>query len=249
MINRGGATLTVRIADQTGASSASIAAAFAAARQSYDLVGLNAEIDALDNKIPGDLQLSLYAQVQDLLLDRLVWFLRQVDLRRGLENIVAHYRAGIARVESTFDTVLSKAALSARDARTAELTRAGVPGRTRAKPRQPAGAEGGDRYRAGGGQHAGGGRRRGCHLFRGGGLLPTRPRRCCCGQHRGGGLFRPPRARPRARFDRRRRAAAHRGHGRQRQMRAPERWRHGSRRARRKSSASARRFTRSPAPG
>ena len=35
-------------------------------------------------------------------------------------------------------------------------------------------------------------------------------------EHRGGGLFRPPGARPRARFDRRCRAAAHRRHGRQR---------------------------------
>ena len=33
MINRGGATLIVRIADQTGASAAAIAAAFAAVRQ------------------------------------------------------------------------------------------------------------------------------------------------------------------------------------------------------------------------
>jgi len=127
MINRGGATLTVRIADQTGASSASIAAAFAAARQSYDLVALNAEIDALDNKVSGDLQLSLYAAVQDLLLDRLVWFLRQVDLRRGLESIVAHYRDGIAAVEGALDGALSKSALTAREARAAELARAGVP--------------------------------------------------------------------------------------------------------------------------
>ena len=53
MINRGGATLIVRIADQTGAASSSIAAAFAAVRNSYDLIELNGEIDALDNKVSG----------------------------------------------------------------------------------------------------------------------------------------------------------------------------------------------------
>jgi glutamate dehydrogenase len=37
MINRGGATLTVRIANQTGAAPSAIAAAFAAVRNSYDL--------------------------------------------------------------------------------------------------------------------------------------------------------------------------------------------------------------------
>src|SRR5690606_24743658 len=100
MINRGGATLIVRIADQTGAAPAQIAAAFAAVRNSYDLIGLNGEIDTLDNKVPGDMQLSLYAAVQDLLLDRLVWFLRNVDLKEGLEAIVAHYRDGITKVEA-----------------------------------------------------------------------------------------------------------------------------------------------------
>ena len=84
MINRGGPTVVVRIADQTGASPAGIAAAFAAVRDSFDLIALNGEIDALDNKIAGELQLELYAAVQDLLLDRLVWFLRNVDLAQGL---------------------------------------------------------------------------------------------------------------------------------------------------------------------
>jgi glutamate dehydrogenase len=127
MINRGGATLIVRIADQTGAAPAAIAAAFAAVRNSYDLIDLNGEIDGLDNKLPGDTQLGLYAAVQDLLLDRLVWFLRNADLKQGLETIVAHYRDGITQVEAALETALSQPAAHARDARVAELTRAGVP--------------------------------------------------------------------------------------------------------------------------
>jgi glutamate dehydrogenase len=127
MINRGGATLIVRMADQTGAASSSIAAAFAAVRNSYDLVELNGEIDALDNKVSGKVQLDLYAAVQNLLLDRLVWFLRNVDLSHGLEKIIGHYRDGIAQVEKALDKALSKAAAAARDARITDLSRAGVP--------------------------------------------------------------------------------------------------------------------------
>lgn len=126
MINRGGATLIVRIADQTGAAPSSIAAAFAAVRQSYDMVALNGEIDTLDNKVSGKTQLDLYAAVQDLLLDRLVWFLRNVDLKRGLETIVAHYRDGIAQVAGALDSALSKSAAAARYAKVAELSKAGV---------------------------------------------------------------------------------------------------------------------------
>ena len=56
--------------------------------------------------------------VQDLLLDRLVWFLRNVDLEQGLAAIVAHYRDGIAAVEAALDAALPEAAAAARaDAR------------------------------------------------------------------------------------------------------------------------------------
>jgi glutamate dehydrogenase len=127
MINRGGATLIVRIADQTGAAASSIAAAFAAVRNSYDLIELNGEIDALDNKVSGKVQLDLYGAVQSLLLDRLVWFLRNVDLSQGLERIIGHYRDGIAQVEKALDRALSEAAAAARDARIADLRKEGVP--------------------------------------------------------------------------------------------------------------------------
>jgi glutamate dehydrogenase len=127
MINRGGATLAVRIADQTGASPTQIAAAFAVVRGAYDLIALNTDIDALDAKVPGKLQLDLYAAVQDLLLDRLVWFLRNVDLTKGLADVIAHYHDGVATLAASLDTLLPTDAADALAARQAELKQAGVP--------------------------------------------------------------------------------------------------------------------------
>ena len=126
MINRGGPSLIVRIADQTGASPAAIASAFAATRDSYELTALNAAIDELDNKVSGKLQLDLYIDVQNLLLDRLVWFLRAVDLSKGLAEVVAHYRAGIAEVAASLGESLSQDLRAARDARRQELAGAGM---------------------------------------------------------------------------------------------------------------------------
>src|SRR5262249_56788296 len=114
MIKRGGPTLVARISDETGASPARIAAAFAAVRNSYALMGLNTEIEALDSKIAGKLQLDLFAAVQDLLLDRIVWFLRHVDLDRGLAGVIEHYHAGIATVAAALDGALTEAARTAR---------------------------------------------------------------------------------------------------------------------------------------
>ena len=127
MINRGGPSFAVRIADQTGASPASIAAAFFVVRNSYDMIGLNAAIDALDNKIAGKLQLDLYTAVQDLLLDRIVWFVRNVDVSKGLADVVEHYRSGIEAVTAALTLVLPEDAEKARTARAAELTGGGVP--------------------------------------------------------------------------------------------------------------------------
>ncbi len=127
IINRGGPSFAVRIEDQTGAPAAKMAAAFAAARDSYEMTALNAEIDALDNKVPDELQRDLYGAVQDLLRDRLVWFLRNADLSQGLASIVEHYRQGIAAVEAALDHALVPEAAAARAARQAELMRQGVP--------------------------------------------------------------------------------------------------------------------------
>ena len=126
MINRGGPSLIVRIADQTGAAPAAIATAFAAVRDSYGMTALNAAIDELDNRDPRKLQLELYAAVQDLLLDRIVWFLRNVDLGKGLADVVAHYRDGIAAVTAASTAPCRKTA-RARARRGAGARRAGVP--------------------------------------------------------------------------------------------------------------------------
>ena len=141
MINRGGATLMVRIADQTGASAASIAAAFAAVRQSYDMIALNGEIDALDNIVSGDdCSLSLYAAVQDLLLDRIVWFIRNVDCAKAWTRSSRIIATASRRSKPRSTASLSEAARKARaraHGRADEVRRAGGVG---APHRRSAGA-------------------------------------------------------------------------------------------------------------
>jgi glutamate dehydrogenase len=127
MINRGGPSFAVRIGDQTGAPAAAIAAAFFVVRNSYDMIALNTAIDALDNRISGKLQLDLYAAIEDLLLDRIVWFVRNVDISKGLAAIVEHYGAGIETVAAALADVLPVDAARALAARTTELVNAGVP--------------------------------------------------------------------------------------------------------------------------
>ena len=131
MINHGGPAFVARLADETGAGIESVAKAFAVVRDGFGLTALNGEIDALDGRVPGAVQLDLYGAVQEMLLDRAVWFLRNVDLRRSLDELVAHYAAGIAPVEQVLSgpvrELLPEEARTLYDARVVQWTQAGVP--------------------------------------------------------------------------------------------------------------------------
>nr|WP_323054764.1 NAD-glutamate dehydrogenase domain-containing protein [Roseibium sp. DSM 29163] len=106
MINRGGPTFLTRLRDQTGATPAEIALGFVAVRNSYDLTELNADIDALDTRIDGNLQLELYSEVQTLLLEQVVWFKRNVSFENGLSAVVERFSSGIVSLRSRLETVL-----------------------------------------------------------------------------------------------------------------------------------------------
>jgi glutamate dehydrogenase len=126
--NRGGMTVIARLVDETGADAPTIAAAYAATRDSFGLIELNGEIDALDGIVPGTLQLKLYAELQDLLMSRITWFIRNVDFASvALDAVVGTYGSGIAEVEHALGSALSPAARSALAARAEALSRQSVP--------------------------------------------------------------------------------------------------------------------------
>jgi len=128
IINRGGATMVARLVDETGADAPTIAAAYAATRDSFGLTEMNVAIDALDGVVPGQLQLRLYGELQDLLMNRIVWFIRHVDFAtHSLDSIIGTYEAGIAEVERHLPETLSPHALAEWEERTQALIQQGAP--------------------------------------------------------------------------------------------------------------------------
>jgi glutamate dehydrogenase len=108
VINRGGPTLLVAARDRTGGSPADLTRAYAAVRDSFAIQDLHADIDALDTKISGQLQLKLYATAHDVLVDRLAWFGSNLDPTAGLAEIVAHYRAALDELARALPSLLSR---------------------------------------------------------------------------------------------------------------------------------------------
>jgi glutamate dehydrogenase len=91
------------------------------------MTALNNAIDALDNRIAGKLQLQLFADVQTLLLDRIVWFLRNGSLHSGLTQVVRRFGDGIAAVDGALETALPDAAVAQLSQDTYDLVKQGVP--------------------------------------------------------------------------------------------------------------------------
>lgn len=128
IVNRGGPALVPVLSALTHAEVPAIAAAYAIARDSFDLISLNGAIDALDAQLPGKTQLGLYAAVQQLVSDRMGWFLRRGMAKPGaIEPTVARYAAGVAALAAELGQLLPEAAGQARQARIAILTAEGVP--------------------------------------------------------------------------------------------------------------------------
>ncbi|MBE7733588.1 NAD-glutamate dehydrogenase [Devosia sp. CC-YST696] len=98
MINRGGPAFVSELTAATSASPGEVALAFAAVRDSYGLKALNAAIDGLDGKVPGVVQLELYGEVEALLRQQSLWFLRNTAIRDGLAGLIERHRDGVEKL-------------------------------------------------------------------------------------------------------------------------------------------------------
>src|SRR5690606_28463251 len=76
VIDRGGPTFVTRLQDVTGRAAHEIVEAYAVVRDGFDLPSLFSAIDALDNKIDGQVQLELYQRVWRLILAATEWQLK-----------------------------------------------------------------------------------------------------------------------------------------------------------------------------
>ncbi|HTV67514.1 MAG TPA: NAD-glutamate dehydrogenase [Rhizobiaceae bacterium] len=79
LINRGGPSFITRLQEGTGRTVRQVVRAFAVVRDGFGLPALYKEIDALDNKIDGQVQLDLYAAVGRLIYSATAW-----DLKNGV---------------------------------------------------------------------------------------------------------------------------------------------------------------------
>ena len=98
-INRGGPSFISRMQDLTGRSASEVVAAFAVVRDGFDLQAIYREIDALDTRVDGDLQLELYQSVGRLVHAATTWYLKNDRDDAPIGKRIADLRAARKTLE------------------------------------------------------------------------------------------------------------------------------------------------------
>ena len=127
MINHGGPSFISRIVDRTGAQMDQIASAYLAVMDAFDLDAMFDEIDALDGKINGELQLELYSILRDRIISQTVWFVRYGDFSNGIGPVCTLYRKSVAKVTPLLDTIMPEFLTRRVKADVDRFRQAGVP--------------------------------------------------------------------------------------------------------------------------
>ncbi|PWW00573.1 glutamate dehydrogenase [Hoeflea marina] len=126
-INRGGPAFVVRLGDKTGATAAEIVRAYVLARDGLSLNALYAQVDALDNLVPGSVQNDLYRRIGDAVRTAASWALKTGAVMGDLGSTVASLGEGITRLMPHLNAAMSEFLRDETDATRAQLVEQGVP--------------------------------------------------------------------------------------------------------------------------
>lgn len=105
-INRGGPTFVSRLADLTGQSAPDIVRAYVIVRDGFEVDGVLADIDALDNALPGDVQNGFYAKVAQMLNWTTAWVLRNRTGGIGLEAAIKEIKSARSTLQPKLEKLL-----------------------------------------------------------------------------------------------------------------------------------------------
>lgn len=130
LINRVGCAFVHRLMEETDAQPDEIVRACIMARDVFDLDEIWRAIDALDNRVPDDVQARMFVDIARLLERAALWFLRHLQAgavdRNGVGSLLARCRDAAQRLAPQLPALLPEADLEALSVRQGELVNAGV---------------------------------------------------------------------------------------------------------------------------
>ena len=127
MVNRMGPTFAHRTQEESGADASAVARAYTIARESFDMVSIWSAIEALDNQVPANVQLSMAVQASRLLKHATRWLLDHLPSRLDIAATVPLYRPGIETLITHMAAVLSESQLQTYHSMMQQYRDVGVP--------------------------------------------------------------------------------------------------------------------------
>ncbi len=107
MVNRVGATFVSDMQDRTGVGQADVARAYAVVRDAFGFRDLWAEIDALDLKVPADVQHDMLREGLRLMDRSVVWFLRNCQHPLDVTAVLEEFGAPIAELRTCLNDLIT----------------------------------------------------------------------------------------------------------------------------------------------
>jgi glutamate dehydrogenase len=127
MINRTGSTFVHRMMEETGASAVEVTRAYILVRDIYGLDALWHEVDALDNRVPAQVQYEMLIEVGRLLLRATLWFLRRRREKLAIAQVLGIFQPTLEQLRAHIPGLLSEGDRAAWTAAAKTLQEQGVP--------------------------------------------------------------------------------------------------------------------------
>jgi glutamate dehydrogenase len=127
LVDRAGTTFAFRLAEETGASPATLARGYAVAREVFEMRSFWGEIERLDNKVQADVQLGMLIEGRRLVERASRWLVLERPGGIQIEQEVKRFEPGAELLRGAIPEILDGAEAEAYRAMVTELTEAGVP--------------------------------------------------------------------------------------------------------------------------
>ncbi len=126
-VNRVGPSFVFRMIEATGRSSQEVARAYTITRDAFELRRVWAAIEALDTKVPAEVQLKLMLEVSVLTEHATLWFLQRYDQALDVSRVVGTFRPALRELGREIDAMLPPGPRRELRRRAREYGRQGVP--------------------------------------------------------------------------------------------------------------------------
>jgi len=127
IVNRAGATFVFRLQEDCAADAAHVVRAFLVASTIFDLPGLFAQVEQLDNRVPADLQHEIVFGARRLVERGTRWLLRNRPRPLTITDNIEHFQAGVERLSDSLKEHLGNNLRTMATQWMADLQEKGVP--------------------------------------------------------------------------------------------------------------------------